>query len=215
MRIAFDLDGTLLLCGRAFLTEAPTHPWVPFGEPLRRGARSLLVSLRAEDHELWVYTSSYRHPWRVRALFAAHGVGLDGVVTQRQHDRRFGRAGPLEAPDAFGIDVLVDDSQAVAKQCAGGACVVLLVRPEDGSWVERIRRCCWARPRVEVTHLPLDQRGEADLTSLHSLGRIQKRQPRSSAGPGPAPERPSVQKKPRIAAPFPKRPNVALWLGTT
>lgn len=139
MRIAFDLDDTLLPCGRAFPTEAPTRPWVPFGEPLRRGARALLVSLREGGHELWVYTSSYRHPWRVRALFAAHGVGLDGVVTQRLHDRRFGRSGPLKAPAAFGIDVLVDDSQAVAEQCAGGACAVVVVQPDDDAWVERIR----------------------------------------------------------------------------
>jgi hypothetical protein len=71
VRIAFDLDDTLLPCGRAFPTEAPPRPWVPFGEPLRRGTHVLLVSLRAVGHELWVYTSSHRHPWRVRELFAA------------------------------------------------------------------------------------------------------------------------------------------------
>jgi hypothetical protein len=125
-----------------------------------------MLSLRDADHELWVYTSSYRHPWRVRALFAAHGVGLDGVINQARHDRR-GRSAPLKAPATFGIGALVDDSQAVAEQCAGSSCVVINVRPDDEGWAEYVCARLTNRGR-SFTEASYERRG-AGVFALRQL----------------------------------------------
>ena len=63
MRVAFDLDDTLIPCGLDFPTEAPALPWLAWllrPEPLRVGTTAALAALRADGHELWVYTSSFR-----------------------------------------------------------------------------------------------------------------------------------------------------------
>jgi hypothetical protein len=93
MRIAFDLDDTLIPTRFRFATEAPNGPWLwrPFAsEPLRLGTSSLLRQLRAEQHTLWVYTSSARSVVSVHLLFRAYGIVLDGVINldRRLRSRR-------------------------------------------------------------------------------------------------------------------------------
>ncbi|MCB9759748.1 MAG: hypothetical protein H6739_07885 [Alphaproteobacteria bacterium] len=132
MRVAFDLDDTLIPCGLDFPTEAPALPWLAWllrPEPLRVGTTAALAALRADGHELWVYTSSFRSALSVRLTFLCYGLWLDGVINQQRHDARVGRGGPVKDPAAFGVDLLFDDSVAVAE--AGGGRVVL-VAPEAG-----------------------------------------------------------------------------------
>ena len=67
MRIAFDLDGTLVpkpgsvmpveRCG--LVARAVSR------EPIRKGAPGLLRSLRHRGHEVWLYTTSFRSPARI------------------------------------------------------------------------------------------------------------------------------------------------------
>src|ERR1043165_4063353 len=112
MRIAFDLDDTLIPVGRRFATEAPSRwPWSWFAaERLRLGAADLLRELSADGHELWIYTTSLRPAWMIHALFRAYGVRLAGVVNQAAHvawcrTQDPGRHFPSKFPPAFGIEV--------------------------------------------------------------------------------------------------------------
>ena len=144
MRIAFDLDDTLIPCGRAFPLEPPTLRARCLGaEPLRRGAVRLLKQLRARGCQLWVYTSSLRSPWAIRFLFLCYGVWLSGVVNSDRHVRRLRHAFPAQRhlskyPPAFGIDLLVDDSEGVREEGRLHDFRVLCVRPDDPDWAARV-----------------------------------------------------------------------------
>src|SRR5271166_5684580 len=87
MRIAFDLDGTLIpLPGSAMATEPRRFlPSLIWREPVRKGAPMLLRELRREGHEVWIYTTSLRDPVRLRHWYAALGVRLDGIVNATRH----------------------------------------------------------------------------------------------------------------------------------
>ncbi|MGN6150998.1 MAG: HAD family hydrolase [Lysobacteraceae bacterium] len=136
MRIAFDLDGTLIpMFPGQFPARPAPAPWAwPFREPLRSNAPALLRALRADGHDLWIYTSSLRSPARIRGLFLAHGVRLDGVLTARDG----GSPKASKYPPAFGIDLLVDDVEGVALEGERHGFNVLLVSPGDEDWHLRV-----------------------------------------------------------------------------
>ncbi len=141
MRLAFDLDNTLIPCGHQFPVEKPLgrfwarllHP-----EPLRHGTKELADYCRQRGWEVWVYTTSYRSVWRIRRLFWLHGIRLDGVVNQPRHIRE-AHARCTKHPPSFGIDLLIDDSQGVRIEGERHGFRVLVVAPEDERWAEQVR----------------------------------------------------------------------------
>lgn len=59
MRIAFDLDNTLIRCGYDFPLEKPRHRiWAKLlgGEQLRQGTKEITEHCRRQGWEVWVYT---------------------------------------------------------------------------------------------------------------------------------------------------------------
>ena len=140
MRVAFDLDGMLI--------PAPGSPMAvePLGllarlisrEQIRAGTPGLLAALRRRGHEIWLYTTSYRSPARLRAWFAAFGVRLDGIVNQARHGALAPRPVSSKYPPAFGIDLLVDDSEGVALEGRLHAFTVLHVLEHDTAWCGRV-----------------------------------------------------------------------------
>ena len=141
MRVAFDLDNTLIRCGHDFPLETPQRRILArllSNEQLRHGIKGLTDYCRQQGWEVWVYTTSYRSAWRIRRLFWPHGIRLDGVVNQQRHDRE-ARARCTKHPPSFGIDLLIDDSEGVRIEGERHGFRVLVVAPEDGKWAEKVR----------------------------------------------------------------------------
>ena len=141
MRLAFDLDNTLIRCSHDFPLEQPQRyllARVLGNEGLRLGTKALAEHCRQRGWEVWVYTTSYRSAWRIRRLFWLHGIRLDGVVNQPRHDRE-ARARCTKHPPSFGIDLLLDDSEGVRLEEKRHDFRVLVVRPDDVQWVEKVR----------------------------------------------------------------------------
>lgn len=141
MRLAFDLDNTLIRCGHDFPLATPQ--WrilarLMSNEPLRHGTKELVDYCHQRGWEVWVYTTSYRSAWRIRWLFWLHGIRLDGVVNQQRHNREV-RARCTKHPSSFGIDLLIDDSEGVRIEGERHGFRVLVVRPEDARWTEKVR----------------------------------------------------------------------------
>lgn len=74
MRISFDLDDTLI-CYQASVPRERPLPWywrwIAGDEPLRRGSIDLMRRLRDAGWEIWIYTTSHRHPASVRWCYGA------------------------------------------------------------------------------------------------------------------------------------------------
>jgi hypothetical protein len=142
MRIAFDLDGTLIPTpGSAMRTErlGPLARLVS-REPIRAGAPRLLDGLCQRGHRLWLYTTSLRSPMRLRLWFGAFGVRLDGVVNQVRHAAVVSgeRLASSKYPPAFGIQLLVDDSLGVEIEGRRLGFSVVRIEPHDAAWCARV-----------------------------------------------------------------------------
>lgn len=138
MRIAFDLDDTLIPSVHVFPTENPSRKLLgrPLANaPLRLGTTHLLRILMSQGHELWIYTTSDRSSFRVRQLFNIPGIRIGGVVNGDLHSRSV-RQDCSKYPPAFGIDLLVDDSPCVMIEAKRLRFRAVLIRPDDEKWVE-------------------------------------------------------------------------------
>ena len=145
MRIAFDLDDTLIPLNR----RERTLEWLSFPfsfffkEGLRPGTKELLRRLLNERHELWIYTTSYRSPMYLKCWFGLMGIKISGIVNQGIH-RRIVPHLPLAGhsaskyPPAFDIDVLVDDSLGVAEEGRRYGFAVIRIDPEDPEWTLKV-----------------------------------------------------------------------------
>jgi FMN phosphatase YigB (HAD superfamily) len=146
MRIAFDLDGTLIPSGFAFATVSrlPKTLAALCGiEPLRVGAVALMRFMQAQGDEVWVYTTSYRRTAYIRILFLLHGIPLDGVVNQAVHDRQVKRQPGMprcsKYPPAFGIDLLIDDQEGVLLEAQRHGFKTIWVKPDTPDWTRQVR----------------------------------------------------------------------------
>lgn len=141
MRIAFDLDNTLIRCGHDFPLEKPQRRLLAkllSGEQLREGIKALTDYCRRQDWEVWVYTTSYRSAWHIRKLFWLHDISLDGVVNQQRHNREV-QARCTKHPPTFGIDLLIDDSEGVRIEGERHGFRVLVVAPGDAQWAAKVQ----------------------------------------------------------------------------
>ena len=144
-RISFDVDETLV----CHCAEVPTeegvfprliHRW--FGEPLRHGACSLIRELRRRGCSVWIYTTSGRTPFYIRRWLLLYGIRVDGIVNSERHRHGLARHGfsrlPSKYPPAFGIHLHVDDSEGVRMEGDAHGFRVVVVRPEDERWAQRV-----------------------------------------------------------------------------
>ena len=139
MRVAFDLDNTLIRCGYAFPLERRRF-WARLlgGERLRAGIGEVAAYCRQHGHEVWVYTTSHRSGWHIRWLFWRHGIRLDGVVNQPRHQRE-ARARCSKHPPSFGIDLLIDDAPGVQVEAERHGFRMLLLAPDNAGWVQQVK----------------------------------------------------------------------------
>lgn len=145
IRVSFDIDDTLAChpCHSAAEKNrlpAVIHRWL--GEPLRVGTRALIRELRRRGCSIWIYTSSGRTPFYIRRWLLLHGIHIDGVVNSERHRHGLAVHGfsnaPSKFPPAFGIDLHVDDSEGVLMEGNTHGFRVVVVRPDDVHWAQRV-----------------------------------------------------------------------------
>ena len=140
MRIAFDLDDTLLATTHDFPIELPFKKiWSYFFkyEPLRKGTFELFSQCKNLNHEIWIYTTSFRNPIYIRRLFWLYNIQIDGIVNQTIHDKNVEQ--PISKyPPAFDIDILIDNSEGVKIEGERHGFNTIWILPDDENWVENI-----------------------------------------------------------------------------
>jgi hypothetical protein len=148
MRIAFDIDDTLIPGMHSF----PTEP-LPRGflaqwfctEPLRLGAASLIQEIRRAGHDVWIYTTSLRPPLQTRIAFYFQGAPIGKFINDDVHRRKMSSLGSAfkhctKFPPAFGIDLLIDDSEGIVIEGKQFGYPVIHVQPEDEDWTATIKQ---------------------------------------------------------------------------
>jgi hypothetical protein len=145
IRVAFDLDDTLIPCRYSFPVERPRRFLARLlaDEHLREGSYRLLKALRRMGCELAVYTTSLRSPLYIKSLFFLYGFNVRGVINQETHmkwvERQYQRFRSCSKyPPAFGIDLLVDDSEGVQLEARQYNYNMVLVRPDDHAWADAV-----------------------------------------------------------------------------
>jgi hypothetical protein len=141
MKIAFDLDGTLIRSDFDFELETPKHHFLSKilkYEKLRLGTPAIFDFCKKNGCETWVYTSSYRNTFYIRTVFWLYGIRLDGVINGQMHTENVKKS-VSKYPPAFGIDVLVDDSEGVKIEGERHNFKVIWLKPNDGNWVETVK----------------------------------------------------------------------------
>lgn len=141
MRIAFDLDNTLIRGAHPFALETPKRRfWARLlgKEALRAGIVALAAHCQRQGWEVWVYTTSYRSAGYIRRLFWLYGIRLAGVVNQARHAREV-RVRSTKYPPQFGIDLLIDDAPGVGLEGERYGFEVLVISPTDTEWVASVK----------------------------------------------------------------------------
>ena len=114
MRISFDLDDTLIcyepMIPRELDRVPPWWKW-KYCEPLRLGTVDLHRQLIARGHEVWIYTTSYRHPRDVARWLDFYGIRVSSVINAETHARICGAEARefSKLPARFDIALHVDD----------------------------------------------------------------------------------------------------------
>ncbi|MGB0523312.1 MAG: hypothetical protein ACPGJS_10160 [Flammeovirgaceae bacterium] len=146
MRIAFDLDGTLIIEDHPFPLEKRAKPYEhkPLSsEQLRAGLINLYQNIVNLDHEFWVYTSSYRSIEAIERLFKQYELNLHGIINQGIHHNTLAKKENelrwiSKYPPAFEIDLLIDNSTLVQEESKKWGFEVLLISATDLFWTEKI-----------------------------------------------------------------------------
>ena len=142
MRIAFDLDNLLIPYNGEFPVKNQNLLELIFRtERIRKGAINLIKELQAQDHDIWVYTTSLRKKSRIYWQFRLNRINLGGVVNHQRHCKELGNKSKdvSKYPPAFNIDLLIDDSKGVFLEGEKYGFKVLLIKPEDLNWVNNIK----------------------------------------------------------------------------
>jgi hypothetical protein len=140
MRIAFDLDNTLIRDQYPFPLDAQSQKWflklLGF-EALRQHTIELMQGLQKQGNEIWIYTSSMRDIFYLRLLFRWQGIFLGGVVNLIVHEQHV-KMRCTKYPPAFGIDLLIDDARGVEIEARKYDFNMLRVAPEDEDWYVKV-----------------------------------------------------------------------------
>lgn len=146
MRIAFDLDGTLIACGYAFPTMKKwPASWLFFIniEYIRAGTDELVKYLQQQGEEVWIYTTSFRSSIYIRFLFLLYGIKLNGIINQSIHTRKLENSTDLPVcskyPPLFGIGLLVDDQPGVEIEAMRYGFQMICIKPKATNRVEQVK----------------------------------------------------------------------------
>ena len=140
MIISFDLDDTLISKSK-FELEKETVIHKLFGiESIRIGTIKLFKELRAKNHKIYIYTTSFRSKARIKLMFYSYGIPVDFVINQQKHEIEVTKSGKnvSKYPPKFGIDIHVDDSLGVEMEGEKYGFKTIIISEKDKNWTETI-----------------------------------------------------------------------------
>lgn len=141
MKISFDIDNTLIPFSDEFEVESKTSILNFIAkENLRVGTVELFNKLNNEEHEIWIYTTSFRPIWKLRLIFAKYGLYPKGFINERVNQIRLKQQGQTisKNPKLFNIDLHIDDSEGVRLEGERNGFDTVIIKPNDEDWGNKV-----------------------------------------------------------------------------
>ena len=141
MQISFDLDGTLISYNNEFPAEKRSWWAKLLGiEPIRKGTKTLIKTLQSQGNEVHIYTTSLRSKSHIRRMFRYYGIKIGKIITQKENEHTLQslKISASKYPKAFGFDLHIDDAQGVQSEAEQYDFKVIIISPNDTSWIEKI-----------------------------------------------------------------------------
>lgn len=145
MKISFDLDDTLIAGAIPFEEESQNIIQKCLGmEKLRKGTLGLFKDLRAQGHEVCIYTTSLRSVFIIRLTFWLHGIYIKDIYNKTIHDRHIKGMSIYSSkyPPLFGIALHIDDSEGLRKEGEKYNFKTIIIKADDTDWVNEVFRQC-------------------------------------------------------------------------
>ena len=145
MKLAFDLDDTLLRLATPFETEKRLFSHIFKKIRLRKGTYKLIKSLKKDNHKVWIYTRSKRSIFKIKLIFLLNGILLDGIVNSQRHHKKIEEIDSLyqdcyKYPPMFDLELLIDDGKFFYQDSIKYKFNMLLLDPSEENWVNIVRK---------------------------------------------------------------------------
>ncbi len=141
MIISFDIDNTLIPYSNEFETyELGFFAKLLGAESLRMGTKELFKELESQNHEIWIYTTSFRSVFKLSKTFRLHGLKPSKYINETINQKHLKRANCKSSknPKLFGIDIHIDDSAGVGMEGERFGFKTIIINPSDRDWKERV-----------------------------------------------------------------------------
>ena len=141
MKISFDLDDLLIPGIKQFDTERQGFLQKIFKtEKLRLGTVELFKDLKSQGHQICIYTTSFRTPYKIWLTFFLHRLNLDGIINKTLHDKKIMNTGLScsKYPPMFNIDIHIDDSEGVKIEAQRHNFRAIIITENDKNWTETV-----------------------------------------------------------------------------
>ena len=142
MKISFDLDDTIIPGTKTFETEPQRFIHRLLGiEKIRKGTIELFRTLKDENHNIGIYTTSFRSFIKIKLTFLLYGCAVDFIINQQKHTQamRKNQKQASKYPPIFGIDIHVDDSLGVAMEGNEYNFQTIIVGENQENWTDYIK----------------------------------------------------------------------------
>jgi hypothetical protein len=141
MIISFDLDDLLIPGVKIFSTERKNLIQKFLGiEAIRLGTVELFRNLQGAGHHIYIYTTSFRSPMRIRVMFLFYQISVKKIINQRLHNEvlREQRNRTSKYPPAFNIDIHIDDSLGVKIEGERYNFATVIIDENYNAWQETV-----------------------------------------------------------------------------
>ena len=139
LRISFDLNQTLISRNSEWEAEPNLKGFRGGQWRLRKGTVELFKWIRERNHEIWIYTNSYRGWKALESWFQNCGIPVDDVINQFAHEQKRNEQDRKctlgKNPEWFGIDMHFDDLDELAEQER-----IYYIDPLDSSWTDKVKQ---------------------------------------------------------------------------
>ena len=142
MKISFDLDDTLIpYSANDFPTEKRNILHKIMGiEPIRRNTKQLFQTLKRQNHQVGIYTTSYRSVVEIQIWCWSYGIFPDFIINEYKNRKALKKLSFSTAkhPPSFQIHWHIDDSEGVKLEGQKFNFQTIIVAKSDQNWIQTI-----------------------------------------------------------------------------